>query len=130
MPVIPQIIDQTVQSSKKRNYVALVAVLLVMAGMYYLIFDIVIPKTAAFTTPQKWRMIPLRQPKEIVHDYLGKPVNTQNGVDVWTGGSKGKMYFLRMYYVSDTIASGYAIHYHYSNSILSRKYLIDSVSIR
>jgi hypothetical protein len=63
---------------------------------------------------------------------FGEPVAgiKADGSEEWTGGSKGKMYYLRIYYVSDTIASGYSIHYQYKAWFGSRDYLIDSLSIR
>ncbi|MES2003347.1 MAG: hypothetical protein V4450_02410 [Bacteroidota bacterium] len=121
--------DNVSKARKTKGSYILIVLLLLITALYFLVFDLIVPKMAAFTTPQKWRMIPLRQTKAVVYDYLGEPVIIRNGIDEWAGGTKGKMYYLRMYYVSDTIASGYAIHYQYSNSLISRDYLIDSTSI-
>lgn len=120
------------KKGRAKSYLILIILLVAMVIFHYLIFDIIVPKTAAFTTPQKWKMIPLRQTKEIVHGYFGEPVTSvkSDGSEQWTGGAKGKMYYLRIYYVSDTIASGYSIHYQYKAWFGSRDYLIDSLSIR
>lgn len=116
----------------RKEYYIFIASLILFAGVYFFVFEWVVPKTASFTIPQKWRMIPLRESREIVHNYFGEPLpknNSKDG-DIWANGSKGKMYFLRIYYVSDTIALGYSIHYQYKNWFGSRDYLIDSLSIR
>ena len=116
----------------RKSIIILLIICVVMIIFHYLVFDLIVPKTAAFTIPQKWKMVPLRQTKEIVHGYFGEPVpgTKTGGSEFWTGGSKGKMYYLRIYYVSDTIASGYSIHYQYNAWFGSRDYLIDSLSIR
>lgn len=135
MAVPPYVLDQIkkdIQSKKGRRRALIVIVLCIaMVIFHYLIFDVIVPKTAAFTTPQKWKMIPLRQTKEIVHGYYGEPLPAKkaDGSEEWASGSKGKMYYLRIYYVSDTIASGYSIHYQYKAWFGSRDYLIDSLSI-
>jgi hypothetical protein len=135
MPVPPQVIDQIKKDARRNNgrkYIALVIVCLMLAILHYLVFDVMVPKTAAFTIPQKWKMIPLRQTKETVHGYFGEPVadTKPGGSELWTGGSKGKMYYLRIYYVSDTIASAYSIHYRYKAWFGERDYMVDSSSIR
>ena len=110
------------------------SLLLISLLLYGLIFSWVVPKTAAWTTPQKWRMLPLRQSKSIVHDYLGEPIPARNPQDStyeeWVSGSNGKRYFLRIDYAADTIAVGYSIRYQYANWLANRNYLIDSVSIK
>jgi len=120
---------------KLRNWsFTIVALLLILWGVYAFLFGWVVPKTASVIIPRKWQMIPLRQTKDIVHDYLGEPLKGKNSPDstgeVWADGSKGKMYYLRIHYISDTIAVGYTIHYQYKNWLMSRSYLIDSASIR
>ena len=120
---------------KNRNWLWIAGSLLLISLLLYgLIFGWVVPKTAAWTTPQKWRMLPLRQSKTIVHDYLGEPILARNPGDTtyeeWVAGSKGKRYFLRIDYAADTIAVGYSIRYHYSNWLANRNYLIDSFSVK
>ena len=132
MPIIPQLYPLITKQVGKKSTLVMVAVMFVVAGMYFFIFEWVVPKTASLTVPGKWNMLPLRQTKEIVHNYLGEPITQKNaaGYDEWAGGSKGKMYFLKIYYVSDTIAAGYSIHYQYKNFLISKDYLVDSFSIR
>ncbi len=110
----------------------LVAILIFALGMYLFIFEWVVPKTAAITIPQKWRIIPLRQTKDIVHDYLGEslPQFKTAETEVWANGSKGKMYFLHIHYMADTVATSYAIRYQFSSWFGARNYLVDSGSIR
>lgn len=115
----------------RNGLLLIVSILVIFWGMYAFLFDWVVPKTALFTVPRKWNMIPLQQSKNIVHDYFGQPaVAADPTLDQWATGSKGKMYFLRIYYVSDTVAVGYSIHYQFSNNFASRDYLLDSFSIR
>lgn len=119
---------------KNRKWLWIIGSLLIISLLlYWLIFSWVVPKTAAWTTPQKWRMLPLRQPKTIVHDYLGEPIPDRNPQDStyeeWAAGSKGKRYFLRIAY-ADSVAVGYSIRYNYSNWLADRSYLVDSFSVR
>lgn len=116
----------------KRIAVVLVILLAIIAVIYYLAFDVIVPKAAAFTIPQKWRMVPLSEPRETVRSYFGEPLpesNLANG-DVWANGSKGKMYFLTVYYLNDSIAVGYSIHYRFKNWVGSRDYVVDSLMLR
>ncbi len=107
--------------------------LLISLSLYGLIYSWVVPKTAAWTTPQKWRMLPLRQSKTVVQDYLGEPIPARDPKDStyeeWGAGTKGKRYFLRIDY-ADTVAVGYSIRYHYANWLVDRNYLIDSFSVK
>ncbi len=116
----------------KKSMPIIIMILLAIAGLYAFVFEWAVPKTASLAVPGKWNMLPLRQPKDIVHDYLGEPVlqNTGLGFEEWAAGSKGRKYFLKIYYVSDTIAAGYSIHYQFKNLLISKDYLIDSFSIR
>jgi hypothetical protein len=109
-----------------------VALIMLLWGIYAFLFSWVVPKMAAVTVPHKWTMIPLRESKLIVHGYFGEPVtaNTDSTMEEWANGSKGKMYFLRIYYAADTVAIAYSIHYRYKNKLASRDYLVDSFSIR
>ena len=112
-------------------FLLVISILLILWGVYAFLFGWVVPKTALFTVPRKWNMIPLRQSKNIVYGYFGQPVFTANAtVDQWANGSKGKMYFLRIYYASDTVAVAYSIHYQFNNKLAAKDYLLDSFSIR
>src|SRR6478735_8576168 len=98
----------TIQTIKKRGFDKRILILLIilfsLIGLRWVIFDLIVPKTVSFTLPQKWRMIPLRQSRETVQGYFGDPLPKDSSVttDEWANGSKGKMYFLKIYYVSDT----------------------------
>lgn len=112
----------------------LISACIVLWGIYVFLYGWVVPKTAVLTIPRKWKMIPLGQSKIVVHGYLGEPAVTNDPADrryeQWGNGSKQKLYLLRVYYVSDTIAAAYSIHYQLSNKLVSRDYLVDSISIR
>ena len=116
----------------KKSIVVFTFIFLVLSGMYTFLFLWAVPKTAGLAVPAKWNMLPLRQSKDIVHNYLGEPVSRDSvlGYDEWAAGSKGRRYLLKIYYISDTIAARYSIHYQFKNLIVSRDYLIDSFSIR
>jgi hypothetical protein len=134
IPGIPLQYTNFLKSMIKKGALLLLILLLVITGLNYLLFDVVVPKTASLAIPPKWRMLPLRQSKTIVHAYLGNPVMVTNPTDStqeeWLAGTKGKMYLLRMDYASDTIAVGYSIRYKYKNRLVERNYLIDSFSIK
>jgi hypothetical protein len=118
---------------KLRNWsLCILALLLVLWGVHAFLFGWVVPKTASLTVPRRWNNLPLRQPRTLVRDYLGEPsVPTKDSmIDQWADGSRGKMYFLRIYYAMDSVAVTFSIHYQYKNKIASRDYLIDSFSIR
>ncbi len=130
MPIIPQLQPFILKSAAKKGTGVLILIMLVMLGFKLLIVDLVIPKTANLTTPPKWRLMPLRQNREILLDYFGNPEKSQQGVDEWTGGRKGKMHQLRVYYSADSIAIAYAIRYRYSNFLFEKEYVLDSNDIR
>ncbi len=118
----------------RNSTIILILAGLFLWGLHLFLFDFVIPKTTVLAIPAKWRMLPLKQSKEIVHDYLGAPLQTKTNVagthDEWLLGSSDKQYTLHIYYFEDSIAVTYSIRYHYENFHLSRNYLLDSVSIR
>lgn len=131
MPIRPQLYDNTTKGIRNRATLIIIVALVVFVAFKYLIFDLVIPKTATLTVPQKWKSLPLRQSKTIIHAYLGDPVwGKDSTYEEWLGGVKGKTYVLRIDYSSDTIASGFSIRYHYQNRFADRNYLIDSFSIK
>jgi hypothetical protein len=131
MPVPINTIHTISKKGINKKAGVLIIILITIISLKFLVFDFVVPKTAAFTMPYKWKTIPLRQTKEIVRGYFGEPLPAQNALsDKWANGSKGKMYFLQVYYINDTIASAYSIHYQYKNWFGSRDYLIDSNSLR
>ena len=120
---------------KIRNWsLATISLLVILWGIYAFLFGWVVPKTASLSVPRKWNMIPLGQSKNIVHGYLGEPAVVNElkypRYEQWVNGSKRKLYLLRIYYASDTLAEAYTIHYQYKNYQESRNYLIDSFSIQ
>lgn len=130
MPIIPQLQPSILKSAAKKGTGILVLIMLVLVGFKLLIVDLVIPKTAPLTTPPKWRMMPLRQHRDVLLDYFGNPEKSQQGVDEWTGGRKGKIHQLRVYYAADSIAVAYATRYRYSNFLFAKEYVLDSNDIR
>lgn len=130
MPIIPQLQPFFLKSAAKKGTGVLILIMLLMVGFKLLIVDLVIPKTANLTTPPKWRLMPLRQNREILLDYFGKPEKSLDRVDEWSGGRKGKIHQLRVYYSADSIAVAYAIRYRYSNFLFAREYVLDSNDIR
>jgi hypothetical protein len=94
------------------------------------VFGWMVPKTAVFTKPGKWNLVPLRQKQEIVHAYLGTPSSAGNRVEEWTGGTHNRQYLLRIYYGADTTVIAYSVHYIYRSFLVNKKYLIDSSSVR
>lgn len=100
-------------------------------GVYAFIFQWIVSKSAALTLPRKWKTIPLREPLSTAHAYFGQPSHRSRGMEEWTNGLGNKKYYLRLYYSGvDTVISSYSIYYSYKNWLLSKDYLMDSVSIR
>jgi hypothetical protein len=130
MPILPQLQPFFFKSAARKGTGPLILIMLVMVGFKLLIVDWVIPQTANLTTPPKWRMMPLRQNREVLLDYFGNPAKSQERVDEWSGGRKGKLHQLRVYYSADSIAVAYAIRYRYSNFLFAKEYVLDSNDIR
>ena len=111
-----------------------ICILLVTGILLYLfIFGWLIPKTATLSLPYKWRTIPVKQSKFIARSYLGDSFSndstTTTGKEVWSAGSKGRLYLLRLDY-TDSVVTGYSIRYAFSNAVISRNYLLDTFSVK
>lgn len=130
MPIIPQLYEPIIRSARKRTTLILVICLLALAGLQYLVFGIVVPRTAGFATPMKWRNLPLREKRDIMQAYLGTPTASSTNSDQWASGSKGKSYHLQVYYATDSTATGYVIRYQFAKWLWKRDYRIDSISIK
>lgn len=116
---------------KKKITWVLLFIFALMVGLHFFIFDFMVPKTAMLSLPFKWRRIPLRQNKETVRAYFGEPQPSQHPIqDEWLQGVNDKQYVLKMYYVHDTVAASYSIHYRFNKWFSSREYLIDTGTIR
>ena len=98
-------------------------------GIYAIAFNWMVPRTAGFGVPGRWKRVPLRETKSVVHGYYGEPAETARKMETWSGGTKDKQYWLHIYYVADSVAVSYSIHYTYSGKWVHRDYLIDSSSI-
>jgi hypothetical protein len=123
---------QMLNAVNRKSTLILLIICLTLVGFHYLVFDFMIPKTAPLAIPYKWRMVPLRQNKEIVRGYFGAPDPDHSSLarDEWFGGTKDKTYILKISYIYDTIASSYSIRYRYKKWFGSREYLIDTGAIR
>lgn len=115
-----------------KRVLTLLTGLLLIAVVYLLIVDWFVPRTAIVGMPVKWRTLPLRESKEIVHNYLGAPFAKDSVLhtESWKTGIGNKTYRLDILYYADTIMSGYSVHYHFEKFGISRDYLVDSASIR
>lgn len=107
-------------------------VLLTIAGFHYLIFDFMVPRTASFAIPQKWKRVPLRESRATVQGYFGVPSQGASSAksDTWVFGAMDKQFRLTVHYVYDSIAASYSVHYRYSKWFSSRDYLLDTATIR
>lgn len=110
--------------------IGVLLLLLVSYAVYGFVFSYIVPNVAALTVPQKWKRVPLRQKKEVVHNYLGENFTEGPGMEVWAYGSKGKMYRLFIFYSSDTVSIAYSIHYAYDKLMVTKDYLVDSFYIK
>ncbi|HEY1017469.1 MAG TPA: hypothetical protein VGE25_00620 [Sediminibacterium sp.] len=98
--------------------------------LYSILYYWAIPFSASLTVPQKWKRLPLRENRFLVHGYLGPPASSGQRIDTWQLGMKGHTHTLKMFYSKDSTAIAYTIHYQYSNIFISRNYLLDSNDIR
>ncbi len=108
----------------------LVPVALLGWGIYAFIFNWIVPKSATLTMPRKWKRIPFRQPAETAHGYFGTPARTVGNMEEWTGGITDRRYYLRIYYGSDSTVIAYSVYYSYKSRLVSKDYLMDSISLR
>jgi hypothetical protein len=115
--------------SRNRWLIVILFLAAFITAAYLLSFDFLVPRTAGFGVPQRWRNIPLRQTRENVHEYLGAPASIRPGSELWNAGTKTKQYQLIVYF-PDSIAIGYSIRYRYNSKLVSRSYLLDSNTIR
>ena len=101
--------------------------------LYLFIFSWLIPKTAMLGLPHKWKLIPVRQSKEIARNYFGQSVSNDStpasGKEIWSQGVKGRMYLLRIDY-SDSVVTGYSVRYVFKNAFVSKNYLLDTFSVK
>jgi hypothetical protein len=115
---------------RSRYTLLIIAVLLLLGGGYLLIFNWLVPKTAAFTVPMRWNRVPLRESKTIAHGYFGEPALTGPKSETWIAGTRTKEYQLHIYYVNDSVIAAYSIYYWYKSRLVLRNYLLDSASIQ
>lgn len=115
----------------KRNSLLLVILSLgiFLGAAYLLSFQFLVPQTARFGAPLRWKNIPLRQLRSSVHEYLGEPAAVQPGKEMWNAGTRTKQYQLIIYF-PDSVATGYSIRYMYKSKLVARSYLLDSNTIR
>jgi len=92
-----------------------------------------IPKAAGITLPYRWNNIPLEQPRQVVLQYLGKPVTTdvtaimKNG-ETWVSERNNGEYLLNIQYVinADTIAKKYSLDFVYKLGFFKKVYHLKS----
>ena len=111
----------------------LMVLLVIAAAMYSFVYFFIIPKTATFFVPYKWKTIVAGETKENYHIYLGRPVTDTSAnnatSDTWLDRKNNYSYVLNMQYNSDTIGSAYSISYTFSIGLFYKSAIIleDSV---
>ena len=109
----------------------LAVILALLVGLHFFVYDFMVPRTASLALPFKWRRIPLRQNKETVRAYFGEPQPSADpSRDEWLNGVRDKQYVLNIYYINDTAAASFSIHYRFDKWFSSRDYLVDTGTIR
>lgn len=114
----------------KKWLLVFVGIAIICWLFYAMAFQWLVPKTAAFTVPGRWHLMPFRESKTIAHGYFGRPADSAKGMDTWRAGPVNKQYSLRVYYMNDSLISAYSIHYRYNSWLGEMDYVIDSASIR
>lgn len=115
--------------NRSRWLIAFLFLAAFITAAYLLSFDFLVPRTAGFGVPKRWRNIPLGQTRESVHEYLGTPTGERAASELWNAGTNTKQYQLIVYF-PDSVATGYSIRYLYNSKLVSRSYLLDSNTIR
>jgi hypothetical protein len=114
-----------------RNWLLVLVCVAIIGWLFYaMIFQWLVPRTAAFALPGKWNLVPLRQPRITAHAYFGIPADSTKNMDTWHSGPANKRYSLHIYYLRDSFISGYSISYAYKSWLIKKEYLIDSAAIR
>ncbi len=113
-----------------KNIIALSVLILVMAVLAFFLLEWMIPKTAAFSIPSRWKRVPVREKRFTARNYYGLPTDSSAERDGWEDGTKNKTFRLNIYYNSDSIATSYSIHYRYRKGWLQRSYLLDTFSLK
>ncbi len=86
---------------------------------------VIIPKAAAITLPYRWDNIPLRQPRSIIIQYLGKPSDSLAGLtDTWIAKRNQSDYELRLTYTTDTVSTSYKLYFNYHLGFFHKQYLL------
>lgn len=131
MPVPFNILKPGLQkAATRRGFAILMIVLLFIFAGHWLIFDFMVPHTAAFGLPHKWKRVPLRESRGTARNYYGDPVAAEAATDTWYFGGKDKRYILKIYYQYDTVATSYSIRYRYDKWFGARDYILDTATIR
>lgn len=117
-------------NSFRKTISFIVPVILLALLAYALLLNWALPKMAAFAIPAKWKMLPVKQTKTVVREFLGQPMLTETGRDEWQSGTASKTYRLSIHYLNDTIASSYAVYYRYQKGWVKKEFLLDSFSVR
>lgn len=112
--------------SKKIKGFLLIA--MICTGIYLLVYQYIIPKTAAATIPNRWVNIPFVIQRSELHEYLGKPFlidsNMQTGGDTWKAYRNNNYYHLQVIYSADSLIKKYHIEFYYNGWFIKKKYLL------
>lgn len=104
----------------------------ICTGIYFLVYQYIIPKTATATIPNRWTNIPFEIQRSELHEYLGKPFlidsNMQNGGDTWKAYRNNNYYHLQVIYSADSLIKQYHIDFYYNGRIIKKKYLLHEKS--
>jgi hypothetical protein len=102
---------------------------LVLIGGLALLLDWSVTRLAMAGAPGRWRHIPLQQDSVTAINYFGTPAEKGRDFLGWQSGSKSQSYTMRLYYGRNNRATAYSMHYTYRNRLITRSYLLDSLSL-
>lgn len=113
----------------KKLVVRVIAIIAVLACMWLIYFEAIVPFAAKVNIPYRWQNIPLGQKRMVVHEYLGKPLAEGVKGDEWNQRKNKNSIFLNISYNSDTTAKRYRIGFVYNYWFGKRTYILKRDSI-
>lgn len=116
----------------KKWLILLLALGLLGAAFYLFTFEWMVPRLASISLPMRLHRLPVRQPRNIMLDYLGTPKSTDSSArtDEWIWPAGKQAYRLEAGFGQDSLLIRYRIEYRYRNFLFHKTYLLDSFSVR
>lgn len=113
------------------KYITIIILVLLIGGL--LAVNYAVPKLAVWAMPYKWKHIPVGEKKDIVHEYLGPPLQDSlwsTKGEEWNIKRVSKKYVLKITYNKDTVAQDYKLYYSCKLFGFNKTYFLSSDTLR